>query len=75
MRHDETGACTRETDRCDGKSVCFEARIHARTWVVKQFAADDATALLKESALLIEPIQQMGVILFLFLFVFTPSLA
>jgi hypothetical protein len=47
----------------------------ARTWVVKQFAADDATALLKESALLIEPIQQMGVILFLFLFVFTPSLA
>jgi len=47
----------------------------ARTWVVKQFAADDAAALLKESAPLIEPIQQMGVILFLFLFVFTPSLA
>ena len=47
----------------------------ARTWVVKQFAVDDAAALLKESAALIEPIQQMGVILFLFLFVFTPSLA
>jgi len=47
----------------------------ARTWVVKQFSADDATAILKESATLIEPIQQMGVILFLFLFVFTPSLA
>ena len=47
----------------------------ARAWVVKQFTAADATALLKESAPLIEPIQQMGVILFLFLFVFTPSLA
>lgn len=47
----------------------------ARTWVVKQFAVDDAAVLLKESASLIEPIQQMGVILFLFLFVFTPSLA
>ena len=47
----------------------------ARTWVAKQFAVDDAAALLKESAALIEPIQQMGVILFLFLFVFTPSLA
>jgi len=47
----------------------------ARTWVVKQFAVVDAAALLKESAALIEPIQQMGVILFLFLFVFTPSLA
>jgi len=47
----------------------------ARTWVVKQFAVDDAAALLKESAALIEPIQQLGVILFLFLFVFTPSLA
>lgn len=47
----------------------------ARTWVVKQFAVDDAAVLLKESASLIDPIQQMGVILFLFLFVFTPSLA
>ena len=47
----------------------------ARRWVARQFAADDASALLKESEKLIEPIQQMGVILFLFLFVFTPSLA
>jgi len=47
----------------------------ARTWVARQFAADDAAALLKDSEKLIEPIQQMGVILFLFLFVFTPSLA
>ena len=47
----------------------------ARTWVVKQFAADDAAALLKEREKLIAPIQEMGVILFLFLFVFTPLLA
>jgi len=47
----------------------------ARTWIARQFAADDAAALLKESEKVIEPIQQMGVILFLFLFVFTPSLA
>ena len=47
----------------------------ARTWVVKQFAADDAVALLKKSEDLIKPIQHMGVILFLVLFVFTPSLA
>ena len=47
----------------------------ARTWVVKQFATDDAAALLKESLELIKPIQEVGVILFLFLFVFTPSLA
>ena len=47
----------------------------ARTWVVKQFAADDAAAVLKESEKLIKPIQEMGVILFLFLFLFTPSLA
>jgi hypothetical protein len=47
----------------------------ARTWVVKQFSADDAAALLKESQKFIEPIQELGVILFMFLFVFTPSLA
>jgi hypothetical protein len=47
----------------------------ARTWVGKQFAAEEAAALLKRSEELIEPIQQMGVILFMFLFVFTPSVA
>ena len=47
----------------------------ARAWVVKQFAADEAAARLRESEKLIEPIQEMGAILFLFLFVFTPSLA
>jgi hypothetical protein len=47
----------------------------ALTWVGKQFAAEDAAALLKKSEELIEPIQQMGVILFMFLFVFTPGVA
>ena len=47
----------------------------ARAWVVKQFAADEATTVLQESEKLIRPIQQMGVILFLFLFVLTPGIA
>ena len=47
----------------------------ARAWVVKQFAADDAARGLQEGEKLIQPIKQMGVILFLFLFVLTPSLA
>lgn len=47
----------------------------ARTWVLKQFATEDAAALLKRSEELIKPIQQMGVILFMVLFVFTPSVA
>ena len=47
----------------------------ARAWVVKQFAVDEAAAFLSESEKLIKPIQQIGVILFLFLFVLTPALA
>lgn len=47
----------------------------ARAWVGKQFAVDEAAAFLSESVKLIKPIQQMGVILFLFLFVLTPALA
>ena len=47
----------------------------ARAWVVKQFATDEAATVLQESEELIKPIQQMGVILFLFLFALTPSLA
>jgi hypothetical protein len=47
----------------------------ARAWVVKQFAADDAAARLQKSEKLIRPIQELGVILFLFLFAFTPALA
>lgn len=57
------------------KASASKREATARTWVVKQFAADDAAALLKEGETLIKPIQQMGVILFLFLFVFTPSIA
>lgn len=47
----------------------------ARAWIARQFAADEAAALVQESEKLIKPIQQMGVILFLVLFVLTPSLA
>jgi len=47
----------------------------ARAWVVKQFAADEAARVLQESERLIKPIKQMGVILFLYLFVLAPSLA
>jgi len=47
----------------------------ARAWVVKQFASDEAATLLQESEKLTKPVQQMGLILFLFLFVLTPSLA
>ncbi len=47
----------------------------ARKWVAKQFAADEAAALLKESEALIEPIRSLSLILFLFLFAFTPALA
>ena len=47
----------------------------ARAWVARQFAADEAEKFLRESEKLIKPIQQMGVILFLILFVLTPGLA
>jgi len=57
------------------KASASKREAMARTWVVKQFAAGDAAALLKESESVIKPVQQMGVILFLFLFVFTPALA
>jgi hypothetical protein len=45
-----------------------------RTWLQKQFALDEATARLQEGKRLIAPVQQLGLILFLFLFVFTPAL-
>jgi len=47
----------------------------ARKWVAKQFSVDEAAAVLKESEALIEPIESLSVILFLFLFAFTPALA
>lgn len=47
----------------------------ARAWVVRQFTADEAAGVLRESEKLIKPIKQVGVILFVFLFVLTPGLA
>ena len=46
----------------------------ARNWITKQYSANDATRLLKEAQELIKPIQSLGLILFLFLFVLTPLL-
>ena len=46
----------------------------ARNWIAKQYSANDATSLLKEAQELIKPIQSLGLILFLFLFVLTPLL-
>lgn len=46
----------------------------ARNWIAKQYSASDAAALLKEAQALIKPIQSLGLILFLFLFVLTPVL-
>ena len=57
------------------KASASKREAMARAWVVKQFASDEAATLLQESEKLIKPVQQMGLILFLFLFVLTPSLA
>ena len=46
----------------------------ARKWVAQQFAADQAGTLLKEIEEQIRPIQSLGLLLFMFLFVFTPVL-
>src|SRR5919205_2523891 len=43
-----------------------------RTWMQKQFAVDEAAVRLKEGKAIIEPVQELSLILFLFLFVFTP---
>ena len=57
------------------KASASKREAMARAWLVKQFASDEAATLLQESEKLIKPVQQMGLILFLFLFVLTPSLA
>ena len=57
------------------KASASKREATARKWVAKQFAIEDATALLKESEALIEPIQSLSLILFLYLFAFTPALA
>jgi hypothetical protein len=45
-----------------------------RAWMQKQFAVDEAVARLKAGKAVIEPIQELSLILFLFLFAFTPAL-
>jgi hypothetical protein len=46
----------------------------ARTWISKQFAMDDAAARLREGNAVIQPMRDLSLILFLFLFVVTPVL-
>ena len=46
----------------------------ARTWISKQFAIDDAAARLREGNAVIQPMRELSLILFLFLFVVTPVL-
>lgn len=46
----------------------------ARNWIARQYSAKDATTLLKEAQELIKPVQSLGLILFMFLFVVTPVL-
>jgi hypothetical protein len=45
-----------------------------RAWMQKQFAVDDAVARLESGATIIAPVQELGLILFMFLFVVTPAL-
>jgi hypothetical protein len=46
----------------------------ARTWISKQFAMDNAAARLREGNAVIQPVRELSLILFLFLFVVTPVL-
>ena len=46
----------------------------ARTWISKQFAMDDAAARLSEGNAVIQPMRELSLMLFLFLFVVTPVL-
>ncbi len=46
----------------------------AQTWLVKQFADNDATALLRAGEKIIKPVRAVSLILFLFLFVVAPIL-
>ena len=46
----------------------------ARNWISKQFAMDDAAARLREGNAVIQPMRELSLILFLFLFVVTPVL-
>jgi hypothetical protein len=46
----------------------------ARNWISKQFAIDDAAARLREGNIVIQPMRELSLILFLFLFVVAPVL-
>jgi hypothetical protein len=56
------------------KASASKREAAVRKWVAQQFAVDEAAALLKETEELVSPIQSLGLILFLFLFVLTPVL-
>ena len=56
------------------KASASKREVMARNWIAKQYSASDATNQLKEGEALIKPIQSLGLILFLFLFVLTPVL-
>lgn len=56
------------------KASSSKREVLARNWIAKQYSVKDATSRLKEARPLIKPIQSLGVILFLFLFVLTPVL-
>ena len=46
----------------------------ARNWISEQFAIDDAAARLREGNIVIQPLRELSLILFLFLFVVAPVL-
>lgn len=46
----------------------------ARNWISEQFAIDDAAARLREGNIVIQPMRELSLILFLFLFVVAPVL-
>ena len=56
------------------KASTSKREVLARNWIAKQYSVKDATVRLKEAQPLIKPIQSLGLILFLFLFVLTPVL-
>jgi hypothetical protein len=57
------------------KAAASKRERMARTWVCKQFAMDDAAALLRKGNETIQPLRELSLILFLFLFVVMPLLA
>jgi hypothetical protein len=56
------------------KASASKREVLARNWIAKQYSVKDAATLLQEAQMLIKPVQSLGLILFLFLFVLTPLL-